>query len=150
MELGHVVVGAALQQVAGWVEQWDRLAGRSSSGHLRVSTPARSSGERPRWGQQLVDNGHTAWREAEWVGLIQQQYGFGYANLARLVPWDQQIQLQKCAKSNPEPDWSTVIGVRGTLVSWREDTWLRFGLHNRRVVETNEEVTCNYVDNNIL
>ena len=31
-------------------------------------------------------------------------YGYGYANLARLVPWDQQIQLHKYAKKNPEPD----------------------------------------------
>ena len=38
------------------------------------------------------------------VWLIEQQYGFGYTNLARLVPWDQQIQLQKYAVSNPEPD----------------------------------------------
>ena len=26
------------------------------------------------------------WREAEWVELLGQQCGFGYANLARLVP----------------------------------------------------------------
>ena len=72
MELGHVVVGAALQQVDRWVArvgQWDRLAGRSSSGHLRVSTPARSSEERWRQGvwarQQLVDNGHTVWQLQE-------------------------------------------------------------------------------------
>ena len=44
---------------------------------------------------------------AKWVELMQQQYGSGHANLARLVPWDLQIQviqLQKYAKSNPEPD----------------------------------------------
>ena len=51
-----------------------------------------------------MDNGHTVQRGGEWVGLIEQQYGYGYANLARLVPWDEQIQLQKYAKSNPEPD----------------------------------------------
>ena len=54
--------------------------------------------------QQLMNNGMTLWREAEWVGLLEQQYCFGYASLARIVPWDQQIQLQKYAKSNPEPD----------------------------------------------
>ena len=107
-ELGNVTVEAALYQVDRWVEQWDQLQGRGSSRHLRVSTPARSSAERWRQGvwsrQQLLDRGHTVWREQEWVGLIEQQYGFGYTNLARLVPWDQQIQLQKYAVSNPEPD----------------------------------------------
>ena len=108
--LGHVLVGAAVQQADRWVQQWDslQLAGRSSSGHLRVSTPACNSGEKWRKGlwarQQLMNNGVVAWREAEWVELLEQQYGFGYASLARLVPWDQQIQLQKYAKSNPEPD----------------------------------------------
>ena len=43
VELGHVLVGAALRQVDRWVEQWGRLQGRGSSRHLRVSTPARSS-----------------------------------------------------------------------------------------------------------
>ena len=80
---------------------------RSSSRHLRVSTPARSSAERWRQGvwarQQLMDNGHTVWREQEWVGLIEQQYGLAIQS-RRLVPWDQQIQLQKYAVSNPEPD----------------------------------------------
>ena len=103
-ELGHVTVEAALHQVDRWVEQWDQLQGRSSSGHLRVSTPARSSAERWRQGvwarQRLLDKGHPVWREQEWVGLIEQQYGSGYTNLARLVPWDQQIQLQKYAVLN--------------------------------------------------
>ena len=44
--------------------------------------------------QQLIDNGHTVWREDEWVGLIEQQHGFGYANLARLVPWDQRYNYR--------------------------------------------------------
>ena len=107
-ELGHVTVEAALDQVDRWVEQWDQLQGRSSSGHLRVSTPARDRAERWRQGvwarQRLLDGGHTVWREQEWVVLLEQQYGFGYTSLARLVPWDQQIQLQKYAVSNPEPD----------------------------------------------
>ena len=51
-----------------------------------------------------MNNGMTVWREAEWVGLLEQQYGFGYASLARIVPWDQRIQLQKYAKSDLEPD----------------------------------------------
>ena len=87
MELGHVRVGAALHQVDRWVEQWDRMQSRSSSRHLRVSTPACSNEERRRQGvwsrQQLLDNGHTIWPEEEWVGLIQQataRYGYGYAN----------------------------------------------------------------------
>jgi hypothetical protein len=104
LELGNVLVGAALQQAERWVQQWDRLVGRSSSRHLRVSTPARSSEEKWRQGvwarQQLMSNDHTVWREAEWVELIIQQYG----NLTELVPWDQQVQLEKYAKSNPEPD----------------------------------------------
>jgi len=104
LELGNVLVGAALQQAERWVQQWDRLVGRSSSRHLRVSTPARSSEEKWRQGawarQQLMSNDHTVWREAEWVELIIQQYG----NLTALVPWDQQVQLEKYAKSNPEPD----------------------------------------------
>ena len=108
LELGSVRVGAALQQADRWVEQWDKLVGRRNSGHLRVSTLAYSSEARSRQGvwsrQQLLDNGYTVLREEEWVGLVGQQYGFGYANLTRLVPWDQQIQLQKYAKSNPEPD----------------------------------------------
>ena len=69
-ELGHVTVEAALHQVDRWVEQWDRLQGRSSSRHLRVSTPARSSAERWSQGvcarQQLLDKGHPVWREQEW------------------------------------------------------------------------------------
>jgi hypothetical protein len=104
LELGNVLVGAALQQAERWVQQWDRLVGRSSSRHLRVSTPARSSEEKWRQGawarQQLMSNDHTVWREAEWVELIIQQYG----TLTALVPWDQQVQLEKYAKSNPEPD----------------------------------------------
>ena len=51
-------------------------------------------------------------------------YGYGYASLARLVPWGQQIQLQKYAKSNPEPDWSKVTGVRT-----QEDTGVLAGAH---------------------
>jgi hypothetical protein len=49
-----------------------------------------------------MENGYTVHQEAEWVSLILQQYG----NLTALtlVQWDQQIQLQKYAKSNPEPD----------------------------------------------
>ena len=100
VELGHVLVGAAIQQADRWMEQWDRLVGGRSSGHLRVSTPACSSEEKWRQGiwarQQLIDNGHTVWQEgeeAEWIGLIQQQYGYGYANLARLVPWVSNTQL---------------------------------------------------------
>ena len=79
LELGNVLVGAALQQADSWVQQWDRLVGRGNSGHLRVSTPARSSEKKWRQGvrarQQLMDNGHTVWQEAEWVSLILQQYG---------------------------------------------------------------------------
>ena len=86
LELGHVLVGAALQQADNWMEQWDRLVGRSNSRHLRVSTPARSSEEKWRQGvrarRQLMGNGHTVWQEAEWVSLILQQYG----NLTALVP----------------------------------------------------------------
>jgi hypothetical protein len=63
LELGNVLVGAALQQAERWVQQWDRLVGRSSSRHLRVSTPARSSEEKWRQGvwarQQLMSNDHT-------------------------------------------------------------------------------------------
>ena len=51
-ELGHVTVEAALHQVDRWVEQWDRLQGRSSSRHLRVSTPATSSAERSGGGRE--------------------------------------------------------------------------------------------------
>jgi hypothetical protein len=36
-------LGPALEQAERWVEQWDRLQSRSSSRHLRVSTPASSS-----------------------------------------------------------------------------------------------------------
>ena len=108
VELSQVLVEAVLHKVDRWVEQWDRLQGTSKSRHLRVSTPARSSAERWRQGvwarQRLLDKGHTVCQEQEWVGLLEQQYGFGYTNLARLVPWDQQIQLQKYAKCNPEPD----------------------------------------------
>ena len=104
LELGNVLVGAALLQADNWVQQWDRLVGRGNNGHLRVSTPACSSEEKWRQGvrarQQLMENGYTVRQEAEWVSLILQQYG----NLTVLVPWDQQIQLQKYAKSNPEPD----------------------------------------------
>ena len=50
LELGHVLVGAALQQADRWVEQWDRLQSTSSSRHLRVSTPACSSEEKWRQG----------------------------------------------------------------------------------------------------
>ena len=52
LELGHVLVGAALQQADRWMEPWDRLQqqGRSSNRHLRVSTPARSSEEKWRQG----------------------------------------------------------------------------------------------------
>ena len=48
LELGHVLMGAAVHQVGRWVQQWDslQLAGRSSSGHLRVSTPACNSEEK--------------------------------------------------------------------------------------------------------
>ena len=73
VELGHVLVGAALHQVDRWVEQWDGLQVISSSRHLRVtvSTPACSSGESSRWRQgiwarsrqQLLDYGHTIQRE---------------------------------------------------------------------------------------
>jgi len=104
LELGSVRVCAELQQADRWVQQWDRLVGRGTSGHLRVSTPACSNEEKWRQGvrarQQLMENGYTVHQEAEWVSLILQQYG----NLTALVPWDQQIQLQKYAKSNPEPD----------------------------------------------
>ena len=85
VELGNVLVGAALHQADRWVQQWDRLQGTSNSRHLRVSTPARSSEEKWRQGvwarQQLMSNGHTVWQEAEWVGLLEQQYGFSYTNL---------------------------------------------------------------------
>ena len=100
LELGHVLVGATIQQADRWVQQWDnlQLAGRSSSGHLKVSTPASSSGEKWRQGiwarQQLMNNGMAVWREAEWVGLLEQQYGFGYASLTRLVPWDQRYNYR--------------------------------------------------------
>jgi len=40
VELGHVLVGAAVQQADRWIEQWDGLVRGRSSGHLRVSTPA--------------------------------------------------------------------------------------------------------------
>ena len=55
VELGHVLVGAALHQVDRWVEQWDRLQGASNSRHLRVLTSARSSGERCRPQQEAVE-----------------------------------------------------------------------------------------------
>ena len=84
-------------------------------------------------------HGHTIRREAEWVRMIQQQHG----NLAELIPWDQPFELQKYSNSNREPDRSKVIGVRRTLVSWREHTWLRFGLYNWRMKETNKEETYN-------
>ena len=106
LKVGHVVVGAALQHADRWIEQWDRLVRGHSNGHLRVSTPDCSSEEKWRqlqgvWArQQLTGNGYTVWQEAEWVSMILQQYG----NLTTPVPWDQQIQLQKYAKSYPEPD----------------------------------------------
>jgi len=79
VELGHVLVGAAVQQADRWIEQWDGLVRGRSSGHLRVSTPANNSEEKWRQGvrarQQLMSNGHTVWQEAEWVNLILQEYG---------------------------------------------------------------------------
>ena len=51
-----------------------------------------------------MNNGMTVWREEEWVGQLEQQYGFGYASLTRVVPWDRRIQLKQYAKRNPEPD----------------------------------------------
>ena len=88
MGLGHVLVGAAIQQADRWIEQWDRLVRGRSSGHLRVSTPASNSEQKwslrqgVRARQQLMNNGHTVWQEAEWISLILQQYG----NLTALVP----------------------------------------------------------------
>ena len=55
--------------------------------------------------RQLMDNGHTVWQEAEWVGVILQQYGGGNAEMVRLVPWDLPIELMKYrAQENREPD----------------------------------------------
>ena len=100
LELGHVLVGAALQQADGAVGQ--------TAEYERVSTPACSSEEKWRQGlwarQQLMNNGMSMWREEEWVGLLEQQYGFGYQSLVRVVPWDRRIQLKKYGKSNKEPD----------------------------------------------
>ena len=33
-----------------------------------------------------MENDYTVWREAEWVGVILQQFGGGNTKLARLVP----------------------------------------------------------------
>ena len=38
------------------------------------------------------------------LGMILQQYGGGYATMARLVPWDLLIEFMKYARSNLEPD----------------------------------------------
>ena len=103
-EMVTLRTGPALEQAERWVEQWDRLQSRGSSRHLRVSTPASSSEGKWRQGvwarQQLIDNGHIVKREAEWVGMIQQQHG----SLAELIPWDQPSELQKYSNSNREPD----------------------------------------------
>ena len=102
-ELGHILVGAAMHQAERWIQQWDSIQSTN-----RMSTPADSNEEKWRQGiwarHQLMNNGMSVWREEEWVGLLEQQCCFGYASLARIVPWDQRIQLQKYAKSNPEPD----------------------------------------------
>ena len=99
----------SLEQAERWVpvEQWDRLQTMSSSRHLRVSTPDPASSSVGKWKQgvwarqQLRANGHTVWREAEWVRMTQQQHG-------DLGPWDQQLislfELQKYSNSNREPD----------------------------------------------
>jgi hypothetical protein len=103
-EMVTLRTGPALEQAERWVEQWDGLQSRGSSRHLRVSTPASSGEGKWRQGvwarQQLIDNGHIVKREAEWVGMIQQQHG----NLAELIPWDQPFELQKYSNSNREPD----------------------------------------------
>ena len=105
-EMVTLRTGPALEQAERWMDQWDRLQTRSSSRHLRVSTPTSSSVGKWKQGvwarQQLRANGYTVWREAEWVRMIQQQHG----NLAELVPWDQQFELQKYRNSlsNREPD----------------------------------------------
>ena len=95
--------------MGGAVRQTAEYNCTSSSRQLRVSTPACNSEEKWRQGlwarQQLMNNGMTVWREAEWVELLEQQHGFAYyASLVRGVPWDLRIQLKKYAKSNPEPD----------------------------------------------
>ena len=64
--------------------------------------------------------------------------GWQLNSVGPLGPTDTITEVSKI-KSNSEPDWSKVTGIRGTLVSWREHTWLRFGLHNRRAVETNSK-----------
>ena len=98
--------GPALEQAERWIQQWDRLVGGRSSGqsNQRVSTPTSSSVGKWKQGvwarQQLRNNGYTVWQEADWVRMIQQQHG----NLAELVPWDQQFELQKYNNNNREPD----------------------------------------------
>ena len=103
-EMVTLRTGPALEQAERWVEQWDRLQTMSSSRHLRVSTPTSCSEGKWRQGvwarQQLIANGHTVRREAEWVRMIQQQHG----NLAELIPWDQPFELQKYTNNNREPD----------------------------------------------
>ena len=107
-EVARVLVGAVIDQADRWIQQLDGLVGGGSYGHLRRSTPICSRGDK--WGQgvrarqQLMENGYTVLREAEWVRVILQQYGGGNTELARLVPWDLQIELKKYSKSNREPD----------------------------------------------
>ena len=86
-ELGHILVGAAMHQAERWIQQWDSIQSTN-----RMSTPACSNEEKWRQGiwarHQLMNNGMSVWREEEWVGLLEQQYGFGYASLtkSRVVP----------------------------------------------------------------
>ena len=111
--------GPTLEQAERWVAQWDRLQTMSSSRHLRVSTLASSSVGKWKQGMwamhQLRANGHTVWRrrEAEWIRMIQHKHD----NLAELVPWVQQFELQKYTynNNNRESDKSKVTGVRRTI-----------------------------------
>jgi hypothetical protein len=90
-ELGHILVGAAVHQAERWIQQWDSIQITN-----RMSTPAGTSEEI--WGQglwarqQLMNNGMSVWPEEEWVGLLEQQYGFGYQSLVRVVPRDRRCK----------------------------------------------------------
>ena len=66
--LGHVLVGAALHQVGRWSSGVDCRGRRSSSRHLRVSTPACSSGQ-GRGGGREYGQDSSCWTMAAQYGL---------------------------------------------------------------------------------
>ena len=67
--------------------------------------------------------------------IMEEKIGSGRPNSSVWQPGrpgllDKDFPMGKYAAVHLEPDSSKVVEVRGTLVSWREHTWLHFGLHN--------------------